>query len=68
MTPERFSECLETIGWTQRGLAARLEIDEHQTRRWASGRYPVPGPVATWLERLTRTHERNPAPDITAAA
>jgi hypothetical protein len=64
MPPERFSECLQTIGWTQRGVAARLGIPEQSPRRWAGGLYPVPDEVARWLEKLVAAHERNPPPDL----
>jgi ribosome-binding protein aMBF1 (putative translation factor) len=58
MTPTRFRACLESIGWTQRGLADRLGLHETRTRRWASGRYEVPQNVADWLERLARCHDK----------
>jgi ribosome-binding protein aMBF1 (putative translation factor) len=64
MTPERLAECLETIGWTVHGLAAQLGLHETRTRRWASGRYPVPDEVARWLEKLAAFHERNQPPEV----
>ena len=33
-------------------LAALLAVDERQVRRWASGDYAIPAPVAAWLIRL----------------
>jgi hypothetical protein len=62
MTPERFRACLDELGWSGRGLAALLRIDERQVRRWASGEYAVPPATAAWLERLARFHEANPPP------
>ena len=64
MTPDRFSECLTSIGWSQRGLADLLRVPETRPRRWAQGRYPVPEEVSKWLERLASAHERNPPPEI----
>lgn len=64
MTPERFRECLEHIGWSQRGVANRLGISEATVRRWSDAAYPVPQQVALWLERLAVAHERYPTPDI----
>ena len=61
MTTDHFRECLDLIGWTQRGLAARLKMDERQVRRWAAGA-EIPDNIATWLERLGRFHQQNPPP------
>lgn len=61
MTPERFRECLSLLAWSQRGLAAILDMDERQVRRWAAGA-AIPEPIAAWLEKLARFHERNPPP------
>lgn len=62
MTPERFRECLATIGWTPHQLATILSMEERQTRRWASGAYAVPERVAEWLERVAAFHAANPPP------
>jgi plasmid maintenance system antidote protein VapI len=62
VTPDRLRECLDLIGWTQRGLADHLGVHETRTRRWAAGHYPVPPEVALWLERLAKAHADNPAP------
>ena len=61
MTPTRLRECLAALRWTQRGLAAVLDVDERQVRRWAAGA-GVPEAVAAWLERAARWHEKNPPP------
>jgi hypothetical protein len=61
MSPDRFRECLDAIGWTQRGLAARLDMNERQVRRWATGA-TIPDDIAAWLDRLANYHQRNPAP------
>jgi len=64
MTPDRFRECLAAIGWSQRGMARQLGIHETRPRRWASGRYSIPEDVADWLERLAKTHEKEPTGPI----
>jgi ribosome-binding protein aMBF1 (putative translation factor) len=62
MTPERFTECLTVLRWSQRSLADMLGRDESTVRRWAAGTYPVPSRVEGWLERLARAHGSNPPP------
>lgn len=64
MTPARFYQCLDAIGWSVRGIADRLCVPPARSQRWAEGKYPVPPEVAKWLERLATTHERNPPPKI----
>ena len=61
MTTDRFRACLESLHWSQRGLAAILDMDERQVRRWAAGA-TIPAPIAAWLETLAKFHERNPPP------
>lgn len=62
MTPTRLRECLEALEWTQRGLARVLERQEGTVRQWARGAVQIPEDVASWLERLERSHKRNPPP------
>jgi hypothetical protein len=62
MTPERFVECLETIDWSIRGFADHIDVSARQAGRWASGRYPIPEPIAQWLEKITQFHAKNPPP------
>lgn len=61
MTPARFRTCLTALDWSQRGLAALLDVDERQVRRWAAGA-PVPPRIAVWLELLAAFHEAHPPP------
>ena len=61
MTPERFKECLDAIGWTGRELGRQLGVDERQVRRWA-GSAEVPDQIAKWIEHLAQFHKANPAP------
>lgn len=64
MTPERFRDCLRALSWSQRGVAALLDVDERQVRRWATGHYSIPEPIAAWLETLAKFHEAHPAPMV----
>jgi ribosome-binding protein aMBF1 (putative translation factor) len=55
-------ECIDILGWTQRGLARTLERQEGTVRQWARGVVQIPDDVDVWLEKLVKAHERNPAP------
>ncbi|MBI0435867.1 hypothetical protein [Roseomonas sp. KE0001] len=56
MTPERFTECLDLIGWTKRGLARHLGCDAAAVRRLANGHRPIGSDLETWLEVLAAVH------------
>lgn len=62
MTPLAFSAALETLGWSQRHLAALLRCDTNLPTRWGRGEAPIPPSIARWLEALARCHERLPVP------
>lgn len=62
VTPARFIECREIIGWTRRQLATRLGCSENTLRQMEAEKQAIPKALAQWLERLARAHERNPAP------
>ena len=62
MSPDEFRVCLDTIGWTQRGLAKRLGIHHTRTERMATGQYPVPANIGTWLELLATWHAGHALP------
>lgn len=66
MTHDRLSACLDILGWSQRHLADRLDIQVGRVRRWASppGRRhtPVPPAVAEWIERRVEAVEKDPRP------
>ncbi|MET3995020.1 ribosome-binding protein aMBF1 (putative translation factor) [Bradyrhizobium sp. S3.9.2] len=55
MTQKQFNAALEKLGFTQVGLAAKLELGERSVRRWASGQWPVPTPVAMLLNLMLKT-------------
>ena len=61
MTPTRFRECLDDIGWSLRKLARRLHCDDGTVRQFGSGRRPIPANLATWLEHLAAAHRTLPA-------
>lgn len=63
MTPSRLRECLNAIGWTQRGLARLLERQEGTVRQWARGAVQIPADVGAWLERLSAAHREYPPPE-----
>jgi DNA-binding transcriptional regulator YiaG len=50
MTPTEFRASLASLGYSQRGFAAHIEMDERTVRRWALGELPVPRPVVLLLE------------------
>lgn len=56
MSPARFAECLETIGWTKRGLARRLNVGQAAVRQMANGRHEIRDHFGTWLEVLASVH------------
>ncbi|WP_199707740.1 helix-turn-helix domain-containing protein [Teichococcus wenyumeiae] len=56
MTPARFAECLDTIGWTKRGLARRLGVGQAAVRQMANGRHEIRDDFAAWLEDLAAAH------------
>jgi len=63
MTPDQFRACLDSLRWTQRGLASALLCDERMVRRWGTGAMNIPAPIAVWLTRLANAHDANPVPD-----
>jgi len=63
LSPDEFRACLDTIGWSQRNLARRLAIHHTRTERMATGRYPVPPEVATWLRVMAAFHSSHMLPD-----
>jgi transcriptional regulator with XRE-family HTH domain len=56
MSPDRFNECLELIGWTRRGAARRLGCDPSAVRQMANGRRPIHPSFGAWLEHLAAVH------------
>ena len=65
MTAAQLRAALVTVRWSQRTLAAAVGVDERQVRRWASGQYPMPQPLADWLTDLVVFHEDNLPPGRT---
>jgi plasmid maintenance system antidote protein VapI len=67
MSPTRFRECLDSLEWSQRGVARVLDRHEGTVRQWARGAVQIPADVAAWLETLAQHHERHPPPERKAA-
>ena len=67
MTPDEFRACLDTLAWSQRGLAAILDFDDRTVRRWAAGTQDVPSAIAAWLRRLAEFHAQHPPPGRSTA-
>ena len=55
MTKSQFNKALLHLGITQTALAALLETNERTVRRWMSGDWPVPVPVALLLNLMLDT-------------
>ena len=64
MTPAAFRAAVERLGWSYRGLADMVQIDERQVRRWAAGN-AIPPHIAAWIERAVA--ELAPLQDAAAA-
>jgi transcriptional regulator with XRE-family HTH domain len=62
MTPAERRTAIETIGWTQRGLADRLGWDEGTVRRWMRDRGEAPTDVDQWLAEVAEFHRQHPPP------
>lgn len=54
MTPERFHECKDILGYSNVDLVRLLHIDERLIRRWANGSNRIPDDVGEWLEGFVR--------------
>ena len=62
MASARLRECIDVVGWTQRGLVRVLGRHEGSIRQWACGVVQMPGDVALWFERLAECHQSKPPP------
>jgi hypothetical protein len=62
MTGACLIECLASLRWTQRGLAAILQCDDRLVRRWAADQADIPASVGAWLETLAKAHDALPPP------
>jgi DNA-binding transcriptional regulator YiaG len=49
MTPEELESARKQLGWSQRRMAAELEVDTSTIFRWIHGERGVPGPAAVAL-------------------
>ncbi|MEE8659641.1 XRE family transcriptional regulator [Acetobacteraceae bacterium EV16G] len=62
MSPVDLRRSLNTLHWSQRGLAEAIECDPRLVRRWVSGDSAIPEEVANWLRNLATFAQRNPPP------
>lgn len=62
MTPTQLRDCLETLSWTQRGLARIVGWDESTVRKWARGGAEIPRDVGMWLAERARLAKCTPPP------
>jgi hypothetical protein len=60
MTPDRYRECLDFLGLSQRGLAPLLGCSDRLTRGWATGRSAIPAGIAEWLEEWVAIRQAHP--------
>lgn len=49
MTNVELKHALEGLGWTQRHLAKRLDVDEATVSRWISGKQSSPAYLKEYL-------------------
>jgi transcriptional regulator with XRE-family HTH domain len=63
LTPERFIECRQLIGWDRRQIARMLGCSDNTLRQMEAGKQAITAPLAEWMERLARYHARNPIPE-----
>jgi len=54
MTGEEFREAIYKVGMTQTAAARFFGVNETSLRRWISGKYPIPEPVAMLLKTMHR--------------
>jgi len=70
MTPERFKQCLDALGYGARAFGAIIDRDSRWMRRWLMG-HPIPADFAGWLEDavahrprdMARYVEQHPPPE-----
>lgn len=62
MGSTEFRACLYLLDWSQRGIAAVLQVDEGTVRQWGREKRPIPPAVAVWLRRLAAVHAKYPPP------
>jgi hypothetical protein len=56
MTHGQFNRALVQLGITQIALAERLATNERTVRRWMTGDWPVPVPVALLINLMLSTN------------
>ena len=54
MTPLQLRSAIERLGLSQEGLGRFLGVQGRSVRRWISGEWPVPKPVAKLLRLMVK--------------
>jgi DNA-binding transcriptional regulator YiaG len=54
MNGEEFRATIKKVGMTQVEAAEFFGVNESSCRRWISGKYPIPKPVAVLLRMMDR--------------
>jgi transcriptional regulator with XRE-family HTH domain len=62
MTASAFRAHLETLGWTQRGLASLLGLSHNTVHRWALDEAVIPERYAAWLAEVAAFMKQHPPP------
>jgi DNA-binding transcriptional regulator YiaG len=57
VTPDEYSEAIQTLGLSQIAAAKLLGVDGRTSRRWISGERDVPEPAARFLRYLIATRK-----------
>jgi hypothetical protein len=52
MTPDRFRECLDRLGWSSTELATHADVSPVTARRWLSGKLTIPDHVAHTIGKM----------------
>jgi len=72
VTPERWRECVNTLGYSNGDMARMLGRTPRRVNRWYSGKNAVPDDVADWVEAWVAEFRswptRNPPPQPRHAA
>lgn len=56
MTPAELRSTIDALGWSQARLARAVGTTPRAISRYATGKQPVPPPIAAYLALLSRLH------------
>lgn len=66
MDAREFRAALTMLGWGERSLATRLQVNRRTVERWAAGEIEIEPRVARWLAELTGQVEHDRAAAVAA--